>query len=96
MCTAGLPGGSVVKKTKKNYSCNTGDAVSVPVSERSPGEGNGNPLQQSCLENSKDRRAWQATVHGVAKESDMTKQLNNMKIYAFTMVTHIVNFLMCC
>ena len=72
MCTAGLPGGSVVKKTKKNYSCNTGDAVSVPVSERSPGEGNGNPLQQSCLENSMDIGAWWAVVHGVAEELDKT------------------------
>ena len=72
MCTAGLPGFSVVKKTKKNYSCNTGDAVSVPVSERSPGEGNGNPLQQSCLENSMDIGAWWAVVHGVAEELDKT------------------------
>ena len=41
--------------------------VSIPVSGRSPGEGNGNPLQYSCLGNSVDGRAWQATVHGVAK-----------------------------
>ena len=38
--------------------------------EDSPGEGNGNPLQYSCLENPMDKGAWQATVHGVAKESD--------------------------
>ena len=44
---------------------------------RSPGGGNGNPLQYSCLENPMDRGAWQATVHGVAKQSDMTQQLNN-------------------
>ena len=43
--------------------------------EDSPGEGNGNLLQYSCLENSMDRGAWRATVHGVAKESDMTEQL---------------------
>ena len=43
---------------------------------RSPGGGNGNPLQYSCLKNSMDRRAWQAAVHAVAKESDMTEQLN--------------------
>ena len=45
----------------------TGDALSVPGSGRSPREGNGNPLQNSCLENSMDRGAWQAIVHGVAK-----------------------------
>ena len=44
---------------------------------RSPGEGNGNPLQDSCLGNPMDREAWRATVHGVAIESDMTQQLNN-------------------
>ena len=42
-----------------------------------PGEGNGNPLQYSCLENPMDRGAWQGTVHGVMKESDITEQLNN-------------------
>ena len=44
---------------------------------RSPGEGNGNSLQYSCLENSMDIEAWPATVHGVAKELDTTEQLNN-------------------
>ena len=43
------------------------DAGSIPGSERSSGRGNGNPLQYSCLENSMDRGAWQATVHGFAK-----------------------------
>ena len=43
------------------------DAGSVPGSERSPAEGNGNPLQYSCLENPMDRGAWQATVHGVTR-----------------------------
>ena len=41
--------------------------------EDPPGEGNGNPLQYSCLENPTDRGAWQATVHGVPKELDMTE-----------------------
>ena len=50
----------------------TRDVGSIPGSERSPGVGNGNPLQYSCLENPVDRGAWQATVHGVA-ESDTTK-----------------------
>ena len=45
----------------------TGDLGSIPESGRSPGEGNGNPLQYSCLENPMDRGAWQVAVHGVAK-----------------------------
>ena len=57
-------------------SANTGDITdmgSIPGSERSPGGGPGNPLQCSCLENPMDRGAWQATVHGVTKKSDMTE-----------------------
>ena len=46
---------------------NVGDLGSIPGLERSPGEGNSNPLQYSCLENPMDRESWQATVHGVAK-----------------------------
>ena len=48
------------------------DVGSIPGLERSPAEGNGNPFQYFCLGNPIDRRAWQATVHGVTKESDMT------------------------
>ena len=51
----------------KNLPANVGDVGLTPESERFPGEGNGNPLQYLCLENSMDREAWQATVHGVAK-----------------------------
>ena len=58
-----LPGGSVVK----NPPASVGDTGSIPGSGRSPGEGNGNPLQYSCLENPVDRGAWWATVHGVAQ-----------------------------
>ena len=60
----GFPGDSVLK----NLPANAGDLGSIPVSGRSPGEGIGNPLQYSCLENSLDRGAWWgAPVHGVAK-----------------------------
>ena len=59
----GFPGGSEVKAS----AWNAGDLGWIPGSGRSPGEGNGNPLQYSLLENSMDRGAWQATVHGVAK-----------------------------
>ena len=51
----------------KNLPMIQGEPSSVPGLGRSPGEGNGNPLQFSCLENSVDREAWQATVHGVIK-----------------------------
>ena len=61
-----LPGGSMVKNLPANTG-DTGDSVLIPGSGRSPGEGNGNPPHYSCLENSMDRRAWKATVHGVAK-----------------------------
>ena len=58
----------------KNAPANAGDVGSVPRSERSPEEGNGSPLRYSCLENCIDRRAWQATVHGVTKSwMDTTK-----------------------
>ena len=68
----GFPGGSEVKVC----ACNAGDLGSIPGSGRSPGEGNGNPLQYSCLENPMDGGTWWATVHGVAKSwtrlSDLT------------------------
>ena len=56
----------------KNLPANAGDMGSIPGSERSPGEGNSNPLQYACLGNPMDRGAWRATVYGVAKESDVT------------------------
>jgi len=59
----GFPGGSV----SKDSACDAGDLGSILRSGRSPGEGNGNPLQYSCLENPMDRGAWQATVHGITR-----------------------------
>ena len=60
-------GGSAVK----NLPANVGDLGLIPGLGRLPGEGNGNPLQYSCLGNPMDRGTWWATVHGVTKESDM-------------------------
>ena len=59
----GLPGGSDGKES----TCNAGDLGLIPRSVRSPGEGNGNPLQCSCLENPMERGVWRATVHGVTR-----------------------------
>ena len=56
----------------KNPPAIAGDRGSVPGSGRSPGEGNDNPVQYSCLENPKDREAWQVIIHGVAKELGAT------------------------
>ena len=58
-----FPGGSDGKES----ACNAGDPGSIPGLGRSPREGNGDPLQYSCLENSMDRATWQATVHAVTK-----------------------------
>ena len=69
----GFPDSSVSKES----ACNAGDLGSIPELGRSPGEGNGNPLQYSCLENPMDGGDWQATVHEVEKsqtqQSDFTK-----------------------
>ena len=59
----GFPGGS----DSEESACNAGDRGLIRESGRSPREGDGNPLQYSCLENSMDRGDWQAVVHGVAK-----------------------------
>ena len=64
----------------KKSGCNARDLGSIPGSGRFPGEGNGNPLQSSCMENSMDRGAWLATVHGVA-ELDTTDRLTLTLIY---------------
>ena len=62
----GFPGGLVMK----NPPASAGDGSSIPGSGRSPAEKNGNLCQYSCLGNPMDRRAWQATIHGVIRESD--------------------------
>ena len=67
----GFPGGAVVKNLPANAG-DTGDVGFIPGLGRSPGEGNGNPLQCSCLENPRDGEAWWAAIYGVA-ESDMTE-----------------------
>ena len=64
----GFPGGS----DGKEFTYDAGDLGSIPGLGRSPGEGNGNPLQYSCLENPLDRGAWQASPQGL-KESNMTE-----------------------
>ena len=76
----GFPGVPVVK----NPPANAGDRGLIPGSGRSPGEGNGNPLQYSCLRNPMDRGTWWAIVHGVTEEWDMTWQLsNNSNMYTY-------------
>ena len=68
----------------KNSPANAGDARdmgSIPGSGRSPGERNGNPLQYSCLANPMDRGAWQAIVHGVTEESNMTATEHRCEIF---------------
>ena len=68
---------SLVAQVVKNPSANAQDTSLIPGSGGSPGGGNGNPLQHSCLRNPRDRGTCGATVHGVAKESDITEWLNN-------------------
>ena len=72
MLFKGFPGGSEVKAS----ACNAGDLGSIPGSGRFPGEGNGNPLQYSCLENPMDGGAWCRLLSMVSKESDMTERLH--------------------
>ena len=70
----GMVSGSEVKVS----ACNPGDLGSIPGSGRSPGEGNGNPLQCSCLENPMDGEAWWATVHGVAKSQTWLSEFTSL------------------
>ena len=76
----GFPGGVVVKNSPA-YPRDTRVVGSIPGSGRSPGEGNGNPLQYSCLENPMDRGAWRATDHGVAKSWTRRTRLHCLLIH---------------
>ena len=75
----GFPHGSVEENPPANAG-DTGDAGSIPGLGRSPGVGNGNPLQSSCLGNSTDKGAWWATVHGISKESDTTELAHTLRV----------------
>ena len=77
----------------KNPPANAGDVRDmglIPGSGRPPGEGNDNPLQYSCLENSMDRGAWWAAIHRIAKESDTTEQLTHTHTHTHTFNTEVV------
>ena len=97
----GFPGGSEVKASARNV----GDLGSIPGLGKSPGEGNGHPLQYSCLENPMDRGAWWATVHGVAKSqtrlSDFTSPhhliiiISEQKKILFFNIVKMVNSILC-
>ena len=86
ICYWGFPGGSVVKK--KNLPANARDADSIPGLGRPRGEGNGNPLQYYYLGSPMDRGPHRQTVHGVAKESDTTKQQQQYGYYCANTHTH--------
>ena len=79
----GFPGGSESKES----ACSGGDPVSIPGLRRSPGEGNNNPLQHSCLENPMDRGAWQTTVHWVTKSQ---KQLSHFTFFRVSLMVYLV------
>ena len=76
----GFPGGS----DRKESVCNAGDLGLMPGLGRSPGEGKGNPLQYSCLENPMHRGAWWATVHGVAKNLTQLSTHTHTHTYTHT------------
>ena len=78
----GFPGGSDGKAS----ACNAGNLGSIPGLGRSPGEGNGNPFQYSCLENSMDRGAWQVKVYGIAKSRRDTTERVTLSLSYFACV----------
>ena len=78
---------SLVAQMVKHLAYNVGDLGFIPGSGRSSGEGNGNPLQYSCLENPMDREAWWATVHGVAKSGTWLSD------FTFTFTFYLLTFI---
>ena len=74
----------------KESACNAGDLGSIPGSGRSPGEGNDNPLQYSCLENLMDRGAWQAIVYGVARVRHDLVTKESERISCLMVVVYII------
>ena len=88
----GFPGGSAVK----NPPANAGDVGSIPGSGRSPGEGNGSPLQESCLGNPKDRGALQATVHGVTKTGTRLRDQHfHLQVVRIVVPKKIMSYFLC-
>ena len=86
----GFPGGSDGKAS----ACDLGNPSSIPGLGRSPGEGNGNPFQYSCLENLMDGGAWWATVHGVAKSQTQLSNFTHSLTHSLNGKTDIENRLM--
>ena len=86
-----FPGGSEDKAS----ACNARDPGLIPGLERSPGDGNGNPLQYSCLENLMDRGAWRATAHGVTESQTQLKQLSTT-FYKTVNTGDLLSFPLCC
>ena len=74
----------------KHLVYNAGDLGSIPGSGRSSGEGSGNPLQYSCLENPMDGGAWWATVHGVTKSQTQLSDFTSLHIYTEAIIAQLV------
>ena len=79
----------------KKLPAKAGDASLIPESGRSPGEENGNPLCYSCLENSMDRGAWQATIHGVTRVRHNLATEEMMNEYIFSFIQNVYPFISC-
>ena len=86
----GFPSGKDGKESDgKESACNAGDLGSMPGFRRSPGEGNSNALQYSCLENAMDKGAWWATVHGVTESQT---RLSNFHFTSFCRNINTINY----